>query len=99
VFAHQQYRDALLHVNVQAYYSYGTTGVRSLLDLVAQLGGSDWPGTRVALVLRNLECAPPDDARALADACADAELVCFRDFDEAATAVAAAQRFDGTRRR
>ena len=99
VFAHQHYRDALLHVNVQAYYSYGTTGVTSLLDLLARLGASDWPGTRVALVLRNLECASPDDARALADACADAELVCFRDFDEAATAVAAAQEFDRTRRR
>jgi acyl-CoA synthetase (NDP forming) len=99
VFADQRYRDALLHVNVQAYYSYGTTGITSLLDLLAQLGASDWPGTRVALVLRNLECAPPDDARALADACTAAELVCFRDFDEAATAVAAAQRFDRARRR
>lgn len=99
VFAHQRYRDALLHVNVQAYYSYGTTGVTSLLDLLARLGASDWPGTRVALVLRNLECAPPDDARELADACTAAELVCFRDFDEAATAVAAAQRFDRARRR
>ena len=99
VFACQRYRDALLHVNVQAYYSYGTTGVSSLLALLAQLGASDWPGTRVALVLRNLECASPDDARALADACAAAELVCFRDFDEAATAVAAAQRFDRARRR
>jgi acyl-CoA synthetase (NDP forming) len=99
VFAHQHYRDALLHVNVQAYYSYGTTGVTSLLDLVAQLGASDWPRTRVALVLRNLECASPEDARALADACTAAELVCFRDFDEAATGVAAAQRFDRARRR
>jgi acyl-CoA synthetase (NDP forming) len=99
VFAYQRYRDALLHVNVQAYYSYGTSGVTSLLALLAQLGASDWQGTRIALVLRNLECAPPDDARALADACATAELVCFRDFDEAAAAVAAAQRFDRARRR
>jgi len=94
VLTHQHYRDVLLHVNVQAYYSYGTTGVTSLLALLAQLGGSGWAGARIALVLRNLECAPPDDARALADACEAAELVCFRDFDEAATAVAAAQRFD-----
>jgi hypothetical protein len=50
-------------------------------------------------VLRNLECASPEDARALADACTAAELVCFRDFDEAATAVAAAQRFDRARGR
>ncbi len=94
VLAHRHYRDAMLHVNVQAYYSYGTSGAAPLLELLAQLGASDWQGTRIALVLRNLECASPDDARALADACAVAELVCFRDFDEAATAIAAGQRFD-----
>jgi acyl-CoA synthetase (NDP forming) len=99
VFADQHYRDAMLHVNVQAYHSYGTKGVAPLLELLAHLGASDWPGTRVALVLRSLECASPADARALADACTAAELVCFRDFDEAATAVAAAQRFDRARRR
>jgi acyl-CoA synthetase (NDP forming) len=94
VLAQQHYRDAMLHVNVQAYYSYGTSGAAPLVELLAQLGASEWPGTRIALVLRNLECASPDDARALADACAAAELVCFRDFDEAATAIAAAQRFE-----
>jgi acyl-CoA synthetase (NDP forming) len=99
VLARQPYRDAMLHVNVQAYYSYGTAGVAPLLELLARLGASDWPGKRLALVLRNLECAAPDDAKALADACAAAEVVCFRDFDEAATAVAAAQRFDRARRR
>jgi acyl-CoA synthetase (NDP forming) len=99
VLAHQQYRDALLHVNVQAYYSYGTSGAAPLLDLVAQLGATDRRQTRIALVLRNLECASPADAHAIADACTAAELVCFQDFDEAATAVAAAQRFDAARRR
>jgi acyl-CoA synthetase (NDP forming) len=99
VLGRQRYRDALLHVNVQAYYSYGTTGVAPLLELLARLAATNWPGTRVALVLRNLECASPDDARALADACTAAELACFRDFDEAATAIAAAQRFDRARRR
>lgn len=99
VLEHQPYRDVLLHVNVQAYYSYGTSGAAPLLDLLARLGATDGRTTRVALVLRNLECASPDDARALIDACAAAELACFRDFDEAATAVAAAERFDGARRR
>lgn len=99
VFAHQHYRDLLLHVNVQAYYSYGTGGAAPLLELLARLGASEWQGTRLALVLRNLECASPDDARALADACTAVELVCFRDFDEAATAIAAGQRFDRARPR
>jgi acyl-CoA synthetase (NDP forming) len=94
VLAHRRYRDAMLHVNVQAYYSYGTSGAAPLLELLARLGASEWPGTRLALVLRNLECAPPDDAAALADACAAAELVRFRDFDEAATAIAAGQQFE-----
>jgi hypothetical protein len=84
---------------VQAYYSYGTTGAAPLLELLALLGTTDWGATRVALVLRNLECATLEDARALVDACSTAELVCFRDFNEAATAVAAAERFDAARRR
>jgi acyl-CoA synthetase (NDP forming) len=99
VLAEQRYRDALLHVNVQAYYSYGTSGAAPLLELLSKLGANDWSGTRIALVLRNLECAPPEDAQALADACIAAELVCFRDFDEAAVAIGAAQRFDRARRR
>jgi acyl-CoA synthetase (NDP forming) len=99
VLEQQPYRDALLHVNVQAYYSYGTSGAAPLLELLGRLGASRWRATRIALVLRNLECASPDDARALVDACTAAELVCFRDFDEAATAIAAAERFDGARRR
>jgi acyl-CoA synthetase (NDP forming) len=99
VLAHQQYRDALLHVNVQAYYSYGTSGAEPLLDLISQLGATDWRQTRIALVLRNLECASLADAHAIADACTAAELVHFRDFDEAATTLAAAQRFDRARRR
>jgi acyl-CoA synthetase (NDP forming) len=98
VLAHRYYRDALLHVNVQAYYSYGTGGIAPLVDLLEQLAAKDRPGTRVTLVLRNLECAPPDDARALADACTAVDLVGFRDFDEAATAIAAGQRFDRARR-
>jgi acyl-CoA synthetase (NDP forming) len=98
VLAHRYYRDALLHVNVQAYYSYGTGGIAPLVDLLEQLAATERPGTRVTLVLRNLECAPPDDARALADACTAVDLVGFRDFDEAATAIAAGQRFDRARR-
>jgi acyl-CoA synthetase (NDP forming) len=98
VLAHRYYRDALLHVNVQAYYSYGTSGIAPLIELLERLAATDRPETRVALVLRNLECASPDDVRALADACTAVNLVCFRGFDEAATAIAAAQRFDQARR-
>ncbi len=94
VLARQHYGDAILHVNVQAYFSYGTGGVNPLLALLEHVAERDMAGTRLALVLRNLECAPPVDAAALTDACAAAGLVCFRDFDEAATAVAAAQRFE-----
>jgi acyl-CoA synthetase (NDP forming) len=99
VLEHQPYQDALLHVNVQAYYSYGTSGSAPLVELLERIGAADWPATRVALVFRNLECASPDDARALVDACTATKLVCFRDFDEAATAIAAAERFDRARRR
>jgi acyl-CoA synthetase (NDP forming) len=98
VLARRPYADALVHVNVQAYYSYGTSGIAPLIELLEHLAATDRPGTRVALVLRNLECASPVDLRALADACTAVNLVCFRDFDEAATAIAAAQQFDRAQR-
>jgi hypothetical protein len=44
-------------------------------------------------VLRNLDCAPPPDAAALLDAGAEADLPILRTLDEAALAIAAAQRF------
>lgn len=93
VLAVQEYPDVLLHVNVQSYYGYGTGGVAPLLEVLAHLRALERPDTRVALVLRNLDCAPPADAAVLLDAVTAGTFPVLRSFDEAALAIAAAQRF------
>jgi len=93
VLAEQPYPDALLHVNVHTYFSYGTTGVAPLLETIAVLGRTAWPATRVALALRNLDCVPPADVAALRAASIAEGIPTYSSFDEAATAIAAAKRF------
>jgi acyl-CoA synthetase (NDP forming) len=96
VLSTQPYSDLLLHVNVQSYFSYGEGGAEPLRALLDRIGDATWPG-RAALVLRNLECAPPADASAVMDAVIAADVPVFRTFDEAAVAIAAAQRYARSR--
>src|SRR5438445_10176468 len=94
VLERQRYADVLAHVNVSAYYGYGTAGVAPLLPVVERLGRiSAAHRVRVALVVRNLDSAPATDVEAVTRACRDAGLPRHRDLDEAAVAIAAAQRF------
>jgi hypothetical protein len=51
-----------------------------------------WPA-RVAIVLRNLDCAPPDDVVMSRDRAAALGLPTFSNFDEAMVAIRAAKRF------
>lgn len=97
VLAAQPFPDVLVHVNVQAYYSYGTRGIDPLLDQLGHLAAGDWTSTRLAVVVRNLDCAPGVDADRLRDSLAELGLPLFRDFDEAAVAIAALQRFTAAR--
>lgn len=97
VLAAQQFRDVLVHVNVQAYYSYGTRGIDPLLEQLGHLAAGDWRSTRLAVVVRNLDCAPGADADRFRAALAATGLPLFRDFDEAAVAIAALQRFTAAR--
>ncbi len=93
----QTYADVLVHVNVQAYYSYGTEGVRPLVAQMASYSSRPWTRTRTGVVVRNLECAPPEDAETVRSALVDLGLPSFRDFDEAAAAIAAMERFSAAR--
>jgi acyl-CoA synthetase (NDP forming) len=90
----QHYSDVLLHVNVQSFASFGHDGCAPLLELLARVGEIDRSPTRLALVLRNLECASAEEIGLLHQTCDTLGLPLLRDFDEAATAIAAAQRFD-----
>lgn len=93
----QHYADVMVHINVQSYYSYGVQGIAPLMTQLEHLAGASWPATRLALVLRNLDCAPADDRDRVREAAADFRMPVFDDLDEAATAIAAIQRFDTVR--
>lgn len=88
----QPFGDVLAHVNVAAYYNYGTAGLAPLIDTLTAVHKRSLP-VRLAVVARNLDVARPEDAARLAEFAAQTQLPLFRSFDEAATAIAAAQRF------
>lgn len=92
----QAFGDVLVHLNVSAYYGYGTRGVKPLIAAVEALLGHPMPA-RLAVVTRNLDVAVPEDAALMRDFFASTGLPMFRSFDEAALAIAAAQRFADTR--
>ncbi|MFC4584499.1 acetate--CoA ligase family protein [Sphaerisporangium corydalis] len=88
------YPDVIAHVNTQSFFTYGDAAeplyayTRHLAEAQALL-----PGTRIALVTRNGECAPPgveDEVRAIAAA---AGIPVYRSVEGAAAAVAAGKRF------
>ena len=97
MLAEHAYPDVLLHVNVQAYSSYGTAGVEPLLALLRSVGtaldGARYPASRVVMVTRNLDVAPGADADAVLGTAAAVGLPTYRTFDEAAVAVAAGKQF------
>jgi acyl-CoA synthetase (NDP forming) len=94
LLAVQPYADVVVHINVQAYYSYGTGGIDPLLAQIEHLAGAYWPTTRVAVAWRNLGCAPALDRERLLATAIECRLPTFDGLDEAAVAIAAMQRFD-----
>ncbi len=98
VLAGQAVDDVLIHVNVQAYYSYGS-GPARLLETIELLGTTAPLPVRCMLVLRNLDAAPPVDVDAIINACRANGIVTTRTLDDASTAIAAAQRFQRCQRR
>jgi hypothetical protein len=93
VLPEQPFSDVLLHVNVAAYYGYGTGGVGQLLETLELLSAAapGWPA-RLTLVTRNVEVAPPDAVDALGAAAIATGIPLYRTFDEAAGAIAAGKR-------
>jgi len=99
VFEELEFPDLLWHINVQAYYSYGGDGIGVLSKSIDMFGENRWPRTRISVVLRNLECAPPDDVLVIMERLAANGLPFFRTLDEGAIAIAAGKRFDAARAR
>ena len=88
------YADLVLHFNVLSFFTFGNS-VESLLAYVRCAGElqGGLAGTRVTLVLRNVDCAPPgveQEARALARA---GGVPVYRSMEAAAVAIAAVQRY------
>jgi acyl-CoA synthetase (NDP forming) len=94
------YGDVVAHVNVQSFFTYGTSADQLLgyARGVTALQG-DRPDLRITLVTRNAECAPAgieEEMRAIARA---AGVPVYRSMEAAATAVAALRRTARTTRR
>ena len=66
VLARESFPDVLVHVNVAAYYGYGTEGMRPLAAQLGNLAVVPIGDTRIAVVLRNLGVATPADAHLIA---------------------------------
>ncbi|MFD1546769.1 acetate--CoA ligase family protein [Nonomuraea guangzhouensis] len=93
IVRHQPYPDVVAHVNVQSFFTYGTRA-EPLFEYARALAATQdaLPGTRVTLVTRNGECAPPgveDEVRAIVAA---AGIPVYRSMEAASVAVAAGGR-------
>ncbi|MGC5016123.1 acetate--CoA ligase family protein [Streptosporangium sp. DT93] len=94
ILAHRPYPDVVAHVNVQSFFTFGTSAdpLHAYARALAQ-AQRDLPGTRITLVTRNGDCAPPgveDEVRAIVS---EAGIPVYRSMEAAAVAVAAAARF------
>jgi acyl-CoA synthetase (NDP forming) len=94
----QAFADVLVHVNVSAYFGYGTAGTAPLVEQLKDLAVADVGDARLAVVLRNLAVAPGEEAETLVGAASDAGLVTFATLEEAASAIAAMAQFTRAQR-
>ena len=88
----QPYPDVVIHTNVQAFYSYASDGIERLFPIIETTAARGWPSSRMCLVLRNIDCAPPDTAARIQQICLDANFPTVTRFAEAMTAVATTKR-------
>ncbi|MEQ4718120.1 acetate--CoA ligase family protein [Nonomuraea sp. B19D2] len=90
---HRAYRDVVLHVNVQAFFTYGDAAEPLYAYARAVAGAQEaLPGTRITLVTRNGECAPAGVEDAVRRIAAAAGIPVYRSMEAAAVAVAAGGR-------
>jgi acyl-CoA synthetase (NDP forming) len=94
VLEQQAFSDVLVHLNVQQYFSFVSGGSSRLIPFIDAMARASLRGARLALVVRNRECAPLEVRHAVEEALRANDLATFPALDEAAVAIAAAQRFD-----
>ncbi|MFD0856905.1 CoA-binding protein, partial [Actinomadura adrarensis] len=91
--SHSTYPDIVAHVNVQSFFTFGNSAA-PLIAYAHSIGAlqKELTTTRVTLVLRNAECAPPgveDEVRTVARA---SGVPVYRSMEAAAIAVTAGKR-------
>jgi acyl-CoA synthetase (NDP forming) len=99
VLRSQPFSDVLVHLNVQQYFSFISGASGRLVPFIEAMGAATFEGARLALVVRNAECAPVEVRKAVEQACVANDLATFPTMAEAAQAIGALQRFDRARSR
>ena len=99
VLQQQPFSDVLVHLNVQQYFSFISGASGRLVPFIEAMGAATFGGARLALVVRNTECAPVEVRKAVEEACVAHDLATFPTMAEAAQAIGAPQRFDRADRR
>lgn len=92
ILAERPYADVIAHVNAQSFFTFGDSA-DPLLAYTRGVGAlqAELPATRVTLVVRNAECAPPGVEDAVREIARAAGVPVYRSMEAAAVAVAAAK--------
>ncbi|GLZ04458.1 CoA-binding protein [Actinomadura sp. NBRC 104412] len=93
ILAQHPYPDVIIHINAQSFFTFGDTA-DPLLAYIHTIGAlqQELRNTRVTLVLRNSECAPPGVEDAVRDVARSAGIPLYRTMEAAAVAVNAGKR-------
>ncbi|MQY02912.1 acetate--CoA ligase family protein [Actinomadura macrotermitis] len=93
ILAERPFPDVIAHVNVQSFFTFGDSA-EPLLAYARSVGAlqAELPGTRITLVVRNAECAPPGVEDAVRAVAREAGVPVYRGMEAAAVAVAAGKR-------
>ncbi|GAA2447721.1 hypothetical protein GCM10010191_76250 [Actinomadura vinacea] len=93
ILAHHPYADVITHVNAQSFFTFGDSA-EPLLAYTRAVGAlqRQLTATRITLVVRNSECAPPGVEDAVRDLARESGVPVYRNMEAAAVAVTAGKR-------
>ncbi|MFF5259349.1 acetate--CoA ligase family protein [Actinomadura viridis] len=93
ILAHRPYADVVTHVNAQSFFTFGDSA-EPLLAYTRAVGAlqEELPDTRITLVIRNAECAPPGVEDAVRELARSSGVPVYRSMEAAAVAVTAGKR-------
>jgi hypothetical protein len=93
ILAQRTYPDVIVHINVQSFFTFGDSA-DPLLAYTRGVGAlqQELSATRVTLVLRNAECAPPGVEDSVRDVARSSGVPVYRNMEAAAVAVNAGKR-------